>query len=158
MLLVLAGCTEDPDDDAGTTSSTVGREVQSGAVAATEVAVGDCLRGVAVGVSERTQIESARVVSCHQPHELEVFASFELDPASFETDPPGAYPGEQPTVAAADAGCAKRLGELVEEDLFGLIAIWPTVESWQQGDRSVACAAFPADRNQFDAPVLVSGG
>ena len=157
VLLAVSGCTDDSDGAADTTSSTVEIDVRSEAVAATEVVVGDCLRGVAVGVNERTQIESARVVSCHQPHELEVFASFEFDPVDFETAPPGAYPGEQATVAAADAGCASRLAELVDEAVFGLIAIWPTVDSWQQGDRSVACAAFPADQSRFESPALVSG-
>ena len=153
---LLAACGDDPAEEVASTTTGVDATATGEAVAATELVVGDCLSGIAVGVAERTEIESAVVVSCQLPHELEVFASFELDPAEFETEPPGAYPGEQPVVRAADAGCATRLQALVDDTLFGLIAVWPTQPSWTAGDRQVSCAAFPASGGRFEGPGLLA--
>ena len=156
LIGLLAACGDDPTDEAETTSTSADPVSTGGVVAATELVVGDCLSGIAVGVAERTEIESALVVSCQTPHELEVFATFELDPAEFETQVPGAYPGEQPVVRAADAGCATRLRALVDDSLFGLIAVWPTQPSWTAGDRQVSCAAFPAGGGRFEGPGLLA--
>jgi hypothetical protein len=153
---LLPACGDDPAEEAAPSSTSVGATAAGEAVAATELVVGDCLSGIAVGVAERTEIGSAMVVSCQLPHELEVFASFELDPAEFETQPLGAYPGEQPVVRAADAGCATRLRALVDDTLFGLIAVWPTQPSWAAGDRQVSCAAFPAGGGRFEGPGLLA--
>lgn len=157
LAALLPACGDDPAEEADGTSTTLASLSSGEAVAATELVVGDCLSGVAVGVAERTEIESAQVVGCELPHELEVFASFELEPAEFETQPPGAYPGEQPVVRAADAGCATRLRALVDDTLFGLIAVWPTQASWASGDREVSCAAFPAGGGPFEGPGFFSG-
>ena len=157
-ILTVVGCRDDAGDTGATTATTASGVGRGEVVAASEVVVGDCLSGVAVGVNERTQIESARAVSCQGPHELEVFASFELRPGEFETDPPGAYPGEQRVVGAADTGCASRLAALADKSAFGLIALWPTATSWRQGDRTVACLAFPADRDRFEGPDLLADG
>jgi hypothetical protein len=156
LTALLPACTDDPSEEAQPPATSVGAAPAGGAVAATELVVGDCLSGIAVGVAERTEIESAVVVSCQAPHELEVFATFELEPAEFETQPPGAYPGEQPVVRAADAGCATRLRALVDDTLFGLIALWPTQPSWTAGDRKVSCAAFPAGGGRFEGPGLLA--
>ena len=143
-----------PDDaDAASTPAPV---LEVGPVAATELVVGDCLGQVAVGVRERSRIDAARVVSCDQDHALEIFASFVLDPADFSMDPPDAYPGQERIVDAADQGCTAELEDVADESAFGLIAIWPTQESWLTGDRTVACAAFPSDGAPFDGPELLA--
>lgn len=156
-LAVVAGCRDDGSGAARSTTSGAMPLVAPSIVAATELVVGDCLGQVAVGARERTHVQSVRVVSCDHQHELEIFATFVLDAAQFETDPPGAYPGEERVVRAADEGCRTELEDLAETDSFGLIALWPSVESWQTGDRTVACAAFPADGSPFEARHLLAG-
>lgn len=140
--VLVAGCTSDDAPEAATTTITAVATVAPGPVAATELVAGDCVTGLVIGASERAQIESASVVACDQPHELEVFAIFDLSPADFDAVD-GAYPGQQRVVSAADAGCGTRsdeLGDIAEE--IGVIAVWPTPQSWSAGDRAVACAAY----------------
>lgn len=156
LLSVLAACGNGSTDARDSTSTTMLTVTESGPVAATELVVGDCLGQVALGARERAKIDSARVVSCEQRHALEVFASFALDPAAFETDPPGSYPGQQRVVDAADQGCVDQLEQVADPATFGLIALWPTEESWQVGDRTVVCAAFPTDGTPFEGRQLIA--
>jgi hypothetical protein len=157
VLASFAACSAGAPDAASTTTAAAA-VVAVGPVAATELVVGDCLGQVAVGARERTMIQAAQVVSCERQHQLEVFATFALDPAELETDPPGAYPGQQRVVTAADQGCTRELESLADTDDFGLIALWPTADSWQQGDRTIACAAFLADGTPFETRQLLAGG
>lgn len=155
VIAVSAGCTDGSGTSAPTSTARVAQD-SSVPVAATELVVGDCLGQVAVGARERALVQSVRLVSCEGEHELEVFATFELDPAQLETDPPGAYPGQERVVSAADAGCTVELHDLVDARTYGLIALWPSVESWQSGDRTVACAAYLVDGTPFPARQLVA--
>lgn len=143
----LAACGDAGGDDDAAPPSTV----REGPVAATAVAVGDCLNGVVIGAAERREIEAARVVSCDRDHALEVYATFELEPAALDVDDLREYPGPARVVRAADEGCTQRIEEAVEDpDAFGLIALWPSAASWAAGDRSVACAVFDPGGATFD--------
>ena len=131
--------------------------VTSGPVAAVDLVTGDCLSGLVIGVAERVRIDSARVVSCDVAHQLEVFATFTLAASDFASTPAGDYPGEERVVAAADAGCSDRLEQLgVGDSAYGLIALWPTNDSWAQGDRTVGCAAYSNDGQQFEGRQLLT--
>jgi hypothetical protein len=136
---LLAACTADAgDEDAVTTTS----RTVAGDVAASELVTGDCVSGLVIGAAERALVTSVSVVDCGAPHEVEVFAGFELSPSDFEDVAPGEYPGEEGVVAEADRRCARELERLGAEDDFGLISIWPTATSWAAGDRGVECAVF----------------
>lgn len=142
LLVAVAACSADPAEDVSESTAASVPSVSAGPVAASALVPGDCVTGLVIGVEERTQIDSASVVRCDQPHELEVFAVFELTPADFDTED-GSYPGQQRVVDRADDGCGARLEDLGEvAESIGLIAVWPTVESWNSGDRAVACAAY----------------
>lgn len=149
-VVLVAACSGDgPDVAEPRTTTTV--PVTAGPVAAIDLVVGDCIEGLVIGAAERARIESARVVGCDSVHELEVFATFVLDPTEFETTEIGSYPGQQRVVTAADEGCAERLDALgLDDSDFGVIAVWPTDRSWAQGDRGVSCAAFSADGMPFE--------
>jgi hypothetical protein len=158
LLVAVTACSDGDDDDAGTTAVVTSPVIEAGPVAAIELVVGDCLGQVAVGARERSRIASAPVVSCERSHSLEVFAEFVLDPAAFATDPPGAYPGQERVVDAADQGCVAELERLADEAAFGLMALWPTPDSWGQGDRTVACAVFRSDGMPFESRQLLAAG
>ena len=144
------------DDEQGLSTTTTTRSVAAHPVAATELVVGDCITGVVVGAAERARVDSLRVIGCDRPHELEVFANFDLAPADFDVAD-GSFPGQQRIVVASDRGCDDRFQELGEIiDSIGLIAVWPTATSWAQGDRTVACAAYAADGGSFGGNDLVS--
>lgn len=158
VVLALVACDGgDGGDDSSATTAAPLTALAGGPVAATELVAGDCLRGIVIGAAERARLDSAQLVGCEGPHDLEVFATFDLDEATLAAD--GLYPGEEPVVDTADAGCDERLTELGDvAGELGLIAIWPTAVSWSQGDRTVACVAFPSDRMPFQGPVLVGAG
>lgn len=143
------------DDAASEPASTAPSTVQEGPVAATAVVVGDCLNGVVIGAAERAEITSAEVVSCDRPHGLEVYATFDLTAADFDLDDPDDYPGPVRVVRAADERCADEIDELVEDrERFGLIALWPSLASWAEGDRGVACAVFARNGGVFESRQL----
>lgn len=155
--LLVASCDDGADEPAAATAVTAA-PVSAGDVAAIDLVVGDCVSGLVIGAAERRTIDSAHVVDCESRHELEVFATFDLAAADFSTAPEGddgAYPGEQRVVAAADEGCASRLDALGVADGLGVIALWPTVQSWSQGDRGVVCAAFSDDGKPFQSRHLI---
>lgn len=158
LLVAAAACGNGSGDATDTSAVAPSPVVDAGPVAAIELVVGDCLGQVAVGARERSRIASAPVVSCEQRHSLEIFAEFVLDPAAFATDPPGAYPGQERVVDAADQGCVAQLERLADEAAFGLMALWPTPDSWGQGDRTVACAAFRPDGMPFEGRQLLAAG
>ncbi|MCO8127728.1 septum formation family protein [Acidimicrobiia bacterium EGI L10123] len=148
---LLGACAGD-DGAAGAPESPSPSTVQEGPVAATAVAVGDCLNGVVIGAAERATISSADVVSCDRAHGLEVYATFTLQPDDFGLTDPAEYPGPARVVRAADERCAERIEQVVEDPgAFGLIALWPSQESWAAGDRTVACAVFSPDGSTFEA-------
>ncbi len=152
--LTIAACGAPSDDDRAASTSTSGPPVTAGPVAATELAPGDCVTGLVIGVDERRQIDAASVVRCDLPHELEVFAVFDLHPADFQVED-GSYPGQQRVVDAASSRCGDQLEQLGEvAESIGLIAVWPTPESWTQGDRAVACAAYSITGTPFGEDIL----
>lgn len=147
---ILGGCDDGEPDPAGSADSAPPATVQEGPVAATAVAVGDCLNGIVIGAAERATVSSAQVVSCDRAHDLEVYETFALTPEDFDLADPTEYPGPARVVRTADERCAERIEELVEDpDSFGLIAFWPSPESWATGDRAVACAVFSPDGSTF---------
>jgi len=129
--------------------------VSGGPVAAAAVATGDCLTGVVLGTAERRQIESVQLVPCDGDHALEVFATFELTAGELDVDDLVEYPGPARVVGAAGEGCTSRIDRLVADpDPYGVIALWPSAESWSTGDRTVACAVFSRDGEPFDSRQL----
>lgn len=151
-LAVLTACGAVVDDAVDVPTETTAREVSEGPVAATAVVAGDCLTDVVIGAAERAEVESARKVSCHSEHTLEIYATFTLSPADFDQEGTE-YPGTPRVVRIADRGCEQRFSGLTDDpDRYGLIVLWPTRTSWSTGDRTVACAAFSASGELFTAP------
>lgn len=158
IALLFAACGDDGDGESDAATTATPARVATVDVAATDLVTGDCVSGVVIGAAERRTIESARVVDCESVHELEVFAAFDLTSVFADEPDAGAdYPGEQKVVMAADEGCASRLAELGVADGLGVIAIWPTNQSWGQADRTVTCAAFSEDGQPFQGRRLLAG-
>lgn len=153
-----AACSDDEPEEATPAVDSTLPPVTAGPVALTELVPGDCLTGLPIGVSERIRIESAEVVSCRGGHDLEVFASFSLADREFPNTEPGAYPGQQRVVDAADQGCTDQLTALGEGSAgYGVVVVWPTAQSWASGDREVVCAAYRSDGTRFDEPTIIAG-
>ena len=98
-----------------------------------DLKVGDCLNGL----REDTELETMPVVPCNQPHEGEVFATFNLTGTE---RPLQSAIDEQATEGCQDrlAGYSKAAADDPKMDIFFL---YPTVESWAHGDRQITCIA-----------------
>lgn len=85
---------------------------------------------------EQTQgIQEVELVPCDEPHDNEVFATFDLDGEE--------YPGGPRVEDAALAGCTEAFPEPVAErfrdtDLV-IGVLTPSEDSWEDGDREVVC-------------------
>jgi|GEM_PF-1132250 len=107
---------------------TVGR----GIVTATDVEVGDCLREI----PSTTEVLTVSTISCEEEHAGEVFAVL--------TMPDGDFPGPAVVERFADK-CSPELAnyspEAMTDDEVQLYVLYPTAETWAQGDRAVTCVA-----------------
>lgn len=106
--------------------------VGNGTVTATEVKEGDCL----AEIPSNTRVLTVKTVGCDQAHAGEVFAVLQM--------PDGDFPGQ----AAIDAYAEKCSPELaayspdaMTDTSVQLYVLYPTDETWKQGDRAVTCIA-----------------
>jgi hypothetical protein len=116
-----------------------GAITEGGSVSSFDLKPGDCLNGLA----ESNNITSVPAVPCTQPHDGEVFATFEI------TD--GTWPGDAEVAKQAETGCVQRLPEYsakaAKDEKLEIFFLHPTAASWAQGDHEVTCVAMdPAKR------------
>ena len=112
-----------------------GDVVEAGEVGSLRLKVGDCLGAEAVG-----EVESVPVVPCSEPHDSELFYSFELAGDMF--------PGKEATIELAQEGCITEfdafIGLAYAESVWDITAIYPTEHTWDAiNDREVLCGVFP---------------
>ncbi|BBY17994.1 septum formation family protein [Mycolicibacterium litorale] len=106
--------------------------VRQGTVTATEVKLGDCLSEIPDG----TRVLTVKTVSCDEPHAGEVFAVLMM--------PDGDFPGAD-AVTEYSNRCGPELASYspaaVTDDSVQLYVLYPTEETWADGDRAVTCVA-----------------
>lgn len=106
--------------------------VSKGTVTATDVKVGDCLKEI----PGNTRVLTVDTVGCDQPHAGEVFAVLLM--------PEGGFPG-QPAIEEYQSKCEPELASYapsaITDDSVQLYVLYPTAETWEQGDRAVTCVA-----------------
>ena len=112
---------------------TEGEITEGGSVSAMSLEIGDCLNGL----DEDGSVRSLPAVPCAEPHEGEVYATFDL--------PEGDYPGESAIIEQVETGCDERLSavapEAYEDQSVGLYYLYPLEISWPD-DREVVCIAI----------------
>lgn len=99
---------------------------------AAELQVGDCF-----DTPDDGDVLEVATASCDEPHDAEAYAEFDI--------PGDAFPGEDQTVTAAQAGCNERfevfVGLAPGASALRVFLLYPTAESWDEhGDRQVTCA------------------
>lgn len=112
-----------------------GQVVEAGESAATDIEVGDCL-AVSTNVEEISEVP---VVPCTEPHDMEVYAEFELQGEKF--------PGDEKVSALADEGCYAAFPDYVgieyEESTLDYQMYQPLEQGWTElDDRLVSCLLF----------------
>ena len=95
-------------------------------VIATDLAVGDCI----TDIPTRALVQLVPKTDCSQPHAGEVYAVL--------TMPDGDYPG-QSTIDEWQNKCPGELEsyspDAMTDDSVGVFVLYPTAETWGQGDR-----------------------
>ncbi len=84
---------------------------------------------------DTSDIREVPLVACDQPHDNEVFATFDLED--------GDFPGSAEVEEQALSGCTERFPAQVAEeygdDELVIGVLTPTSDSWSGGDREVVC-------------------
>lgn len=131
---VLAGCGS--DDEAGRDSSS--DEITSAGTADVfSLKVGDCFDD-----ESGDEITDVPGVPCAEPHDNEVYHSFEM--------PEGDYPGAAAIDAAAEEECVGAFESFVglpyQESVLGIGPITPTEAGWDEADdREVLCIVYDVE-------------
>jgi hypothetical protein len=106
--------------------------IGKGTVTATDVKVGDCLKEI----PSSTRVMTVDTVGCDETHAGEVFAVLLM--------PEGDYPG-QSAIEEYQNKCEPELSSYapaaITDDSVQLYVLYPTTETWEQGDRAVTCIA-----------------
>lgn len=101
-------------------------------VTATDVRVGDCLKEIPDGA----RVMTVQTIGCDEPHAGEVFAVLSM--------PDGDFPGQKAIDDYADK-CSPELASYspaaMEDDSIQMYVLYPTAETWAEGDRAVTCIA-----------------
>ena len=106
-----------------------------------ELAVGDCFDDGDMVLGELEEIGDVPLVDCSAPHDNEVYAVVTVDGEVF--------PGEEAIQTQADEVCFDAFDPFVGLDYessaldFGWLI--PTADSWEMGDRIVACFVYRYD-------------
>jgi hypothetical protein len=106
--------------------------IGKGTVTAMDVKMGDCLKEI----PDSTQVLTVQTIGCEESHAGEVFAVL--------TMPDGDFPG-QPAIDEYADRCSPELEsyspDAMTDDSVQLYVLYPTAETWEQGDRAVTCIA-----------------
>ncbi len=106
--------------------------IGKGTVTATDVKVGDCLKAI----PDSARVLTVDTIACEESHAGEVFAVLMM--------PEGDYPG-QPALEEYQNKCEPELAtyapDAITDDSVQLYVLYPTAETWEQGDRAVTCVA-----------------
>jgi hypothetical protein len=101
-------------------------------VIATDLKLGDCITDVPTS----TRVMTLPTVDCNSEHGGEVYAVL--------TMPDGSYPGAS-VIDEWQNKCPDELQsfspEAMEDETVGVFVLYPTQETWDQGDRAVTCIA-----------------
>jgi hypothetical protein len=112
-----------------------GQITTAGDVKVTDLRVGDCFDEKDPGAEE---IEEVQAKPCTEPHELETFY--------VNTMPVGDYPGNAQVEEWVGGNCVPQfeqyVGTSVQVTTLDLAWYAPTVEGWNDGDRTVLCAVY----------------
>ncbi|MGN9908653.1 DUF4190 domain-containing protein [Phytohabitans sp. LJ34] len=118
----------------GNTNDPTTSLADSGDVNVQRLTPGQCLNGL----KEGSAIRDLPAVPCTQPHEGEVFATFDLAD--------GDFPGDTEVGKLAEDGCVDRLktysAKAADDPNVEIYFLHPTQTSWRLGDQGVACVAM----------------
>lgn len=81
------------------------------------------------------QVTELDTIDCVEPHDNEVYATYNMADGSF----PGSDAVETAIVTQCEAAFAPYVGTSYAESRLDYGALFPTSESWAEGDREIIC-------------------
>ena len=144
LLMLLTGGFGGDDDGGGSGAATEeperepDRESSEGTIDAADLKVGDCISDANSRTGDVTTFDA---VSCDEPHDGEVYTLIRL-PGGPDAQPPS----EAFINGKGQRGCRARLRRQATAKAFrdtrlGFKFVYPTPESWADGDRDITCVA-----------------
>jgi len=123
----------------------------AGSVDAFEVRVGDCFDD---GAFESTEVSELPGVPCTEPHDNEIYATFDLTGEK--------WLGDERVQELAFQGCFSRfadaIGQSYEESKYDYTAIYPSEGSWKRvNDREVVCVGYDMRYEKLTGSIIGSG-
>lgn len=104
----------------------------AGTIVATDLVEGDCI----TDIPDASLVKAVPTVDCIEPHAGEVYAVL--------TMPSGEFPG-QATITEWQNKCPAALAsyspDAMADESIGVFVLYPTEETWAQGDRVITCIA-----------------
>ena len=114
-----------------------GQIVEAGSEDVFALKVGDCFDDP----ENFGEVSSVAAVPCSDPHDNEIYYTFDL--------PGSIFPGEESIDATALDECLTAfdpyVGVAYEESRLDVSYLAPTAESWDAGDREIACMLYNLD-------------
>ncbi|MEZ5410974.1 MAG: septum formation family protein [Acidimicrobiales bacterium] len=134
VLVALAGCGSDRGEPP---RDSTGQVLAPTTVDALDIHLADCFNNPGV-----ESVEEVMVVPCAEPHDFEVFHSFQLAD--------GPYPGDDKVQDEWFKGCLAEfeafVGTKFDESALDVSAIYPTEQTWNElEDREVLCSVTAID-------------
>lgn len=146
-LLLLTGCSSTNADDAERNDD--GSVVASGEVGVNKLQLGDCFDQAA----ESEAVEAVEAMPCEEPHDQEVFYLGAL--------PDEEFPGDQVAADLVAEQCIAvfetYVGQPYTDSTLDIAYIYPSEDSWSDGDRGYVCSLFDVDQNQLTGSMRGAG-
>jgi hypothetical protein len=111
----------------------------NGSVRATDVKVGDCIETTP---ADMANVKTLPKVSCDKPHEGEVYALLQVSGDTFPGQTALREQYEKKCVSELDAYSSKAAAD----SAYQIFMLYPTQQTWHQGDRRVACLTITQDK------------
>lgn len=125
-----------------------GAIVSAGDLDAFSIKVGDCFDDV-----DSDSITSLPAVPCGEPHDNEVYATFNVSLSTF--------PGAEAMQEMAFTSCKERfepfVGKPYDTSSLDIFPLTPTSESWAQSDREIVCAVYDMEEKKLVGSVKNRG-
>lgn len=153
VVLVLASACSSESTSDNSNRDDSGNIIEGGDVGVFALEIGDCFNQPPDG-----NISEVAAVPCADPHDSEVFATFDINGG--DNAP---YPGDA-EVRTKSEKCTRDLfsayvGIDYASSRFGVLPITPTQETWESNlhDREVICTANTVDGTQITASIQDTG-
>jgi len=110
-----------------------------GTVEATDVQVGDCIETTP---GDNASVKTLPKVSCDKPHEGEVYALLQVSGDTF----PGQTALRDEYGKQCESALSTYSSKAATDDAYQIYVLYPTQQTWDQGDRRVACLTITQDK------------